>query len=423
MKVLVIGGGGREHAIVWKLSQSDLVDKIYCLPGNAGISEIAECVEISPGDFSSIIDFVKYEWIDLTIVGPEEPLAKGIVDAFRKEGRKIIGPTQQGALLESSKVYAKEFMKRHGIPTAEYRVFNSYLHAEEYIKLKGAPIVVKADGLAAGKGVFVAKTVDEAIDAVRLIMKEQIFGKAGERVVIEDCLEGEEASFMVFTDGKTVLPMVSSQDHKRAFDNDEGPNTGGMGAYSPAPVITEQVRKKVMERIINPLMKGLRQESIDYRGVIYAGLMIKDGEPYVLEFNCRFGDPETQPVLMRLRSDLLKIFLAITEQKLDETRLQWKKDAAVCVVLASKGYPGKYEKGKIIKGLELLKGRKDLMVFHAGTAFQNGDIVTSGGRVLGVTALGKDIKDAAKRAYSAIESINFEGMHFRRDIAKRAILR
>ncbi|MFN3739737.1 MAG: phosphoribosylamine--glycine ligase [Thermodesulfovibrionales bacterium] len=423
MKVLVIGGGGREHAIVWKLSQSDLVDKIYCLPGNAGISEIAECVELSPGDFSSVIDFVKYEWIDLTIVGPEEPLAKGIVDAFQKEGRSIVGPCERAAQLEASKVFAKDFMKRHNIPTAPYRVFTSYLHAEDYIKFKGAPIVVKADGLAAGKGVFVAKTIDEAIEAVRLIMKEQIFGKAGERVIVEDCLDGEEASFMAFTDGKTIIPMVSSQDHKRVFDNDEGPNTGGMGAYSPAPVVTEQVRRKIMSRILMPLMKGLRQDGIEYRGIIYAGLMIKDGEPYVLEFNCRFGDPETQPVLMRMRSDLMKICLAITEQKLDETRVQWKKEASVCVVLASKGYPGKYEKGTVIQGLEMLKGRKDIMVFHAGTSYNNGNIVTSGGRVLGVTALGKDIKDAVKRAYSAVELIKFDGMHYRKDIAKRAILR
>jgi phosphoribosylamine--glycine ligase len=337
MKVLVIGGGGREHAIVWKLSQSELVDRIYCMPGNAGIAEIAECVDISPGDFSSILDFVKYEWIDLTVVGPEDPLARGIVDAFQKEGRKIVGPTQQAAQLESSKVFAKEFMKRYGIPTASYRVFTSYLHAEDYIKLKGAPIVVKADGLAAGKGVFVCKSIDEAIEAVRLIMKEQVFGKAGERVVIEDYLEGEEASFMAFTDGKTIIPMVSSQDHKRVFDNDEGPNTGGMGAYSPAPVVTPEIKRKVLSRILNPLLKGLRSEGIEYRGIIYAGLMIKDNEPYVLEFNCRFGDPETQPVLMRLKSDLLKVFLSITEQKLHEIRLQWRKDASVCVVLASKG--------------------------------------------------------------------------------------
>jgi phosphoribosylamine--glycine ligase len=423
MKVLVIGGGGREHAIVWKLSQSELVDRIYCMPGNAGIAEIAECVDISPGDFSSILDFVKYEWIDLTVVGPEDPLARGIVDAFQKEGRKIVGPTQQAAQLESSKVFAKEFMKRYGIPTASYRVFTSYLHAEDYIKLKGAPIVVKADGLAAGKGVFVCKSIDEAIEAVRLIMKEQVFGKAGERVVIEDYLEGEEASFMAFTDGKTIIPMVSSQDHKRVFDNDEGPNTGGMGAYSPAPVVTPEIKRKVLSRILNPLLKGLRSEGIEYRGIIYAGLMIKDNEPYVLEFNCRFGDPETQPVLMRLKSDLLKVFLSITEQKLHETRLQWRKDASVCVVLASKGYPGKYEKGKVITGLEMLKDRKDIMVFHAGTSFQNGNIVTSGGRVMGVTSLGKDINDAVKRVYSAIELINFEGMHYRKDIAKRAIQR
>lgn len=420
MKVLVIGSGGREHALVWKLSQSRHVDRIYCMPGNAGIAEIAECIDVN-NDFQALLDFVKYEWIDLTIVGPEEPLSKGIVDLFEKEGRKIIGPTMEASMLEASKVFAKDFMRRYGIPTAEYRVFTSYLHAEDYIRVKGAPIVVKADGLAAGKGVFVARTIDEAMDALRLIMKERIFGDAGERVVIEECLEGEEASFMAFCDGKTIIPMVSSQDHKRVFDNDEGPNTGGMGAYSPAPVITEEVERKVINKIMIPAIRGMRAEGIKYKGILYAGLMIKDGTPYVLEFNCRFGDPETQPVLSRLKTDLVDISFAIIEERLSEIAIEWRPEASVCVVLASKGYPGKYEKGKVIKGLDRLKDIENLYVFHAGTRFNNGDVVTSGGRVLGVTAIGKDIAEARNRVYDAIKEIQFEGMHFRKDIALKAL--
>lgn len=422
MKVLVIGGGGREHAIVWKLSQSRHVDKIYCMPGNAGIAEIAECIDVN-NDFEALLDFVKYEWIDLTIVGPEAPLSKGIVDIFEKEGRKIIGPNREASMLEASKVFAKDFMRRYGIPTAQYRVFTSYVHAEDYIRFKGAPIVVKADGLAAGKGVFVAKTIDEAIDALRLIMKEKVFGEAGERVVIEDCLEGEEASFMAFCDGTTVIPMVSSQDHKRVFDNDEGPNTGGMGAYSPAPVITEEIEETVMKKIMIPAIRGMRSEGIKYKGILYAGLMIKDGLPYVLEFNCRFGDPETQPVLSRLETDLVDISFAILEQRLSEIEIKWRPDASVCVVLASKGYPGKYDKGKIITGLDKLKSTDGLFIFHAGTAYNNGNVVTAGGRVLGVTALGKDIAEAREKAYKAIEEIHFEGMHFRKDIGLKALKR
>lgn len=422
MKVLVIGSGGREHALVWKLSQSRHVDRIYCMPGNAGIAEIAECIDIN-NDFQALLDFVKYEWIDLTIVGPEEPLSKGIVDIFEKEGRKIIGPSMGASMLEASKVFAKDFMRRYGIPTAEHRVFTSYIHAEDYVRIKGAPIVVKADGLAAGKGVFVARTVDEAMEALRLIMKERIFGDAGERVVIEECLEGEEASFMVFCDGKTIIPMVSSQDHKRVFDNDEGPNTGGMGAYSPAPVITEEVERKVINKIMLPAIRGMRAEGIKYKGILYAGLMIKEGIPYVLEFNCRFGDPETQPVLSRLKTDLVDISFAIIEERLSEMMVEWRPEVSVCVVLASKGYPGKYEKGKVIKGIDRLKGIEDLYIFHAGTKFNNGDVVTSGGRVLGVTALGKNIAEARDRVYNAIREIQFEGMHFRRDIALRALKR
>lgn len=421
MKVLVIGGGGREHAIVWKLSESRHVDKIYCCPGNAGISEMAECISMDDNNFNALIDFVKYEGIDLTIVGPEAPLSKGIVDVFEKNGRKILGPNAKAAQLEGSKVFAKDLMKRYGIPTAEYKTFSSYLHAEDYVRMKGAPIVLKADGLAAGKGVIVAQTVDEAVAGLKLIMKERAFGDAGNRVIVEECLSGEEASFMAFTDGKTILPMVSSQDHKRAFDNDKGPNTGGMGAYSPAPVITEELEFIIMEKIMRPTIKGLQSEGITYKGILYAGVMIKDNKPYTLEFNCRLGDPETQPILSRLKTDLMDIALAITDERLAEINLEWKPDAAVCVVMASKGYPGAYEKGKVIKGLDDAKNIDDVFVFHAGTTFNKGKVVTAGGRVLGVTALGKDIKDAKNKAYKAIEKIHFSGMNYRKDIADRAI--
>ncbi len=423
MKVLVIGGGGREHAIVWKLAQSNKVEKIYCSPGNAGISELAECIDISPNDHEGLVNFAKYEWIDMTIVGPEDPLSKGIVDAFEKNGLKIMGPSKAAAEIEASKVFAKEFMKKYNIPTAEYRVFTSYIHAEEYVRMKGAPIVIKADGLAAGKGVIVAKTVDEAIDALKKIMKEKAFGDAGERVVVEECLTGEEASYLVFTDGETILPMASSQDHKRVFDNDEGPNTGGMGAYSPAPVVSPDVEEKIMEKVMKPAIRGLKKEGRQYKGVLYAGLMIKDGQPYVLEFNCRFGDPETQPLLTRLNTDLLEIAIAIAEGKLSSMMLEWKPEASVCVVAASGGYPGSYEKGKPIKGLDKVKEIKDVVVFHAGTSFKDGQIVTSGGRVLGLTALGADIKEARDRAYQAIKLIEFDGMHYRKDIALKALKR
>jgi phosphoribosylamine--glycine ligase len=423
MKVLVIGGGGREHTIVWKLAQSRLVDRIYCTPGNAGISEIAECVEIESKDFSALVDFVKYEWVDMTIVGPEEPLARGIVDAFEHEGRRIVGPTKAAAQLEGSKVFAKEFMRRHRIPTADYKVFSSYLHAEEYVRLKGAPIVIKADGLAAGKGVIVASTVDVAIDGLRSIMKDRIFGDAGNRIVVEQCLTGEEASYMVFTDGKSIVPMASSQDHKRVFDDDQGPNTGGMGAYSPAPVVTPEVEALVMDTVMRPMITGLREEGITYKGVLYAGLMIRDGKPMVLEFNCRLGDPEAQPILSRLRSDLMEISFAIVDQKLSDVAVEWKHDASVCVVLASGGYPGSYEKGKVISGLGEVKKMDRVVVFHAGTAFVDDAIVTNGGRVLGVTATGEDIRAAKARAYEAAGKISFEGMHYRRDIADRALSR
>lgn len=417
MKVLVIGSGGREHAIVWKLAQSRVVDKIYCVPGNAGIAEYAECIELESKDLTALLDFVKYEWIDLTVVGPEDPLAQGIVDIFQKEGRRIIGPTRAAAQLESSKVFAKEFMKRHKIPTAEYKVFTSYTHAEDYIRLKGTPIVVKADGLAAGKGVFVCHSYDEAAQALKLIMKEKIFGSAGDRVVIEECLKGQEASYLVFTDGKSIVPMVTSKDHKRLLDNDEGPNTGGMGTFSPNPVITPELEKEILETIIKPTIKGLKSEGIVYKGILYAGLMIVSGKPYVLEFNCRFGDPETQVILPRLETDIIDIFMGIAEQRLAKVNVKWNDKASLCVILASQGYPGKYKKGIPISGLEMVKGLKDVIVFHAGTKFnEQGAIVTNGGRVLGVTALGRDLKEARQKAYSAVGLINFEGMHYRKDI-------
>lgn len=423
MKVLIIGGGGREHTIAWKLAQSKHVDKIYCSPGNAGISEIAECIDVGTSDFKALIDFVKYEWVDFTIVGPEEPLSRGIVDAFEKEGRRILGPDRKAAQLESSKVFAKDFMKRYGIRSAEYNVFTSYVHAEDHVKMKGAPIVIKADGLAAGKGVFVAGTVDEAVDALRLIMKEKAFGDAGQRVVVEECLEGEEASFMVFCDGKTVKPMASSQDHKRIFDNDAGPNTGGMGAYSPAPVVTKELEAEIMEKVMWPVMKGLKAEGIKYKGILYAGLMIKNGIPHVLEFNCRLGDPETQPVLSRLDTDFVDIVYAMLDGKLSEIDIKWQPRSSVCVVLSSGGYPGTYEKGKVITGLDSLKNEKDVFAFHAGTTFDNGNVVTSGGRVLGITALGDDIREAKDRVYKAVEKVHFDGMHYRKDIAERALKR
>jgi phosphoribosylamine--glycine ligase len=326
-----------------------------------------------------------------------------------------------GARLESSKVFCKDLLKSHGIPTAEYKVFTSYIHAEEYVRFKGAPIVIKADGLAAGKGVFVASTVEEAFDALRVIMKDKAFGAAGERVIIEECLQGEEASYMAFTDGKTIVPMVSSQDHKRIFDGDKGLNTGGMGAYSPAPVMTPELEKVVMEKVLEPTVKALRSEGIKYKGILYAGLMIHNGVPSVLEYNCRLGDPETQPVLSRLKTDFMDIAMAITDERLADIRIEWKSDPAVCVVVSAQGYPGDYRKGDVITGLDEVKTLEGVQVFHAGTAFRDDKIVTSGGRVLGVTATDGDIASAKARAYEAVQKIHFNGMHYRKDIADKAL--
>jgi len=421
MKVLVVGGGGREHALVWKISQSPKVTKIYCAPGNAGISEQAAIVSIKANDLNSLLEFALKEEINLTVVGPEDPLTKGIVDLFESKGLFIFGANQKAAEIEGSKAFAKEMMKKYYIPTAFYEIFDSRNEAVKYIRKLGAPIVVKADGLAAGKGVIVCKTVEEAIQSVDKIMVEKIFGEAGNRVVVEEYLVGEEASYIAFTDGKTILPMASSQDHKPIFDGDEGPNTGGMGAYSPAPVVTDKVHEKILEKILRPLIQGMGEEGRPYKGVLYAGLMIHDSQPKVLEFNARFGDPETQPVLMRMKGDIVPILEACIKGNLSQYQIEWDNRASVCVVMASKGYPGDYEKGKAIKGLKEVSQMKDVFVFHAGTGLKDGQIVTNGGRVLGVTGLGEDIPRAIEKTYQAVKKISWDGVHYRRDIGQKAL--
>ena len=421
MKVLVVGGGGREHSLVWKVSQSPRVTKIYAAPGNAGMAQLAECVPIKAEDIPGLLAFAKKQAIDLTIVGPEGPLSMGIVDEFAKAGLRIFGPSGKAAVIEASKQFSKDLMKKYHIPSAEYGVFTDRAAAEAYVREKGAPIVVKADGLAAGKGVVVAETVEEALKALDLIMSQKAFGRAGDRVVIEECLKGEEASFMAFTDGQTVVPMASSQDHKRVFDGDKGPNTGGMGAYSPAPIVTKKLERKIMETIMVPTVRAMEKEGRLFKGVLYAGVMIHEGEAKVLEFNARFGDPETQPVMSRLDTDLIAIIEAIVNGTLSKIEIAWKPDSAVCVVMASGGYPGNYEKGKEITGLDKAAARENVMVFHSGTSQKNGKIVTDGGRVLGVTGLGPVVAAAIDNAYAAVRDINFEGAHYRRDIGARAL--
>jgi phosphoribosylamine--glycine ligase len=426
MRVLVIGSGGREHALVWKIAQSKLADKIFCAPGNAGIARQAECIDIKAEDIAGLLDFVRREKIDLTVVGPEAPLAAGIVDEFNKYKLKIFGPDKAAARLEASKVFAKELMAKYKVPTAEFRIFRDAGEAAKYIEKIGAPCVIKADGLAQGKGVVVAKTVEEAKQAVNSMMQEKIFGAAGARVIIEECLQGQEASILVLTDSREVIALASAQDHKRIFDNDEGANTGGMGAYSPAPVVTDKLFKEVLDKVIYRTIDGLAKEGIDYRGVLYAGIMLTKDGPKTLEFNVRFGDPETQAILPRLNSDLLELMLLVSEGKLSRARqLEWAQRPCVCVVCASGGYPGEYQKGKEISGIEEAEKDKDVVVFHAGTKQATGDrrqatIVTSGGRVLGVTALGDTIKLAIDKVYQATGRIHFEGMHYRKDIGRRA---
>ncbi len=423
MKVLVIGSGGREHALVWKISQSARVIKIYCAPGNAGIKRMAECVNIAATDIDGLLQFAKKEKIDLTIVGPESSLAGGIVDRFEKEGLRIFGPRKNAAILEGSKVFSKEFMEKYGIPTASFKVFDDLKKAKKYIDQIGAPLVIKADGLAAGKGVIVAATTKEAKDAVDLIMQDKAFGDAGSKVVIEACLQGEEASFIAFTDGKTVLPLPTSQDHKAIFDGDKGPNTGGMGAYSPAPVVTEAIADYVVNKVMQPTIAGMAAEGRPFKGMLYAGLMIDNGNVKVLEFNCRFGDPEAQPLLMRLKSDVVDIFEAVIDERLDSIEMKIDPRPTVCVVMSSGGYPGHYETGKIIKGLSAASQETGVQIFHAGTAIKNERTVTAGGRVLGVTAVGKTLEKAIEQAYKAVNHIRWTGLHYRHDIGAKALRR
>ena len=421
MKVLVVGGGGREHALAWKIARSPRVDRVYVAPGNAGTALVAENVPIGAEDVEALAGFAEGEGIDLTVVGPEAPLVQGIVDRFRERGLRVFGPSASAARLEGSKAFAKAVMERYGVPTAGYREFTDPEAARAHVREHGAPLVVKADGLAAGKGVTVARTVEEALAAVDAIMVDRAFGEAGARIIVEECLEGEEASFLAFCDGRRVLPMASSQDHKPVFDDDQGPNTGGMGAYSPAPVVTPELFDEIMETVMRPVVEGLARDGIPYVGVLYAGLMIRDGRPKVLEFNCRFGDPECQPIVMRMKGDLVPVLEACIDGDLDRVSLEWDPRAAVCVVMASGGYPGSYRKGIEIRGLDEAAALEDVVVFHAGTRREGDRVVTAGGRVLGVTALGDDIPAAIRRAYEAVERISWEGAHYRRDIGRKAL--
>ncbi len=421
MKILVVGGGGREHALVWKLAQSPLADEIYCAPGNAGIAGLAECVNIAADDVDTLLEFAQAENIGLTVVGPEAPLAAGIVDKFTAAGLKIFGPSQKAAMIEGSKALAKEIMEKYGIPTAKYAAFDDKEAALAYLDTNPAPIVVKADGLAAGKGVVVAMTDAEAREAVESMLSGNAFGAAGARVVIEEYLAGEEVSVLAFSDGQTVLPMVSAQDHKRVFDGDQGPNTGGMGAYSPAPIYTPEIAEQVLQQVLQPAVDGMRREGRTYKGVLYAGLMLTDAGVKVLEFNARFGDPETQAVLARLQSDVVEIMLAVIDGRLNEYTLEWSPDAAICVVLASGGYPGSYAKGQPIKGLSAAAEQPDTVVFHAGTKFIGQQVVSDGGRVLGVTACAPTIQGAIDKAYAAVDLISWQDCFCRRDIGAKAL--
>lgn len=425
MKILIIGSGGREHALGWKVAQSPLVSQIFVAPGNAGtaLETKLQNIDIAVTDIKGLVTFAKQQAIDLTIVGPEAPLVIGVVDAFRQEGLAIFGPTQAAAQLEGSKAFTKDFLARHKIPTAEYQNFTEIEPAIAYLREKGAPIVIKADGLAAGKGVIVAMTLKEAEDAVRDMLAGNIFGEAGHRVVIEEFLDGEEASFIVMVDGKNVEPMATSQDHKRVGDHDTGLNTGGMGAYSPAPVVTSAIFNRVMEQIIYPTVKGMASEGNTYTGFLYAGLMIdQQGNPKVIEFNCRFGDPETQPIMMRLQSDLVELCLAAVNGKLDSIQSKWDPRPALGVVMAANGYPGKYTTHDEIHGLPL-NSTPDSKVFHAGTVLENGKVYTHGGRVLCVTALGNSVLQAQQHAYALLKSIHWRGCFYRHDIGYRAIER
>ncbi len=422
MKVLVIGNGGREHALAWKLSQSPRMQKVYVAPGNGGTALDPELENVPIAGVAELVEFAQRENIQLTVVGPEAPLAEGVVDAFRAAGLKIFGPAKAAAQLESSKDFAKDFMVRHGIPTAKYQTFTDAGLAHAYIDAEGAPIVIKADGLAAGKGVVVAQTLQEAHTAIDDMLAGNKLGSAGARVVIEECLTGEEASFIVMVDGEHVLALASSQDHKRLLDDDAGPNTGGMGAYSPAPVVTPEMHAKILREVIQPTVVGMARDGIPYTGFLYAGVMVGDsGAIKVLEFNCRMGDPETQPIMMRLKSDLVTLVEHAIDGKLDRIEAEWDRRTALAVVLAAANYPDSPRKGDVIEGLP--KSEEDLHVFHAGTQLTDGKLLTSGGRVLAVTALGDSVKMAQKRAYEAVAQIRFDGMQYRKDIGYRALNR
>ena len=421
MKVLVIGSGGREHALVWKISQSASKPKIYCAPGSAAIGELAESVAIDPDQIEQLADLAEKQRIDLTVVGPEQPLTLGIVDVFESRGLRIFGPNKAAAQLEGSKAFAKEILQSNNIPTASFGTFTEATAAKQYLSQHMPPYVVKADGLAGGKGVLICSGSREAELAIDDILVRKAFGQAGEKVVIEEFLDGEEVSFMVLTDGEHILPMASSQDHKRVFDNDQGPNTGGMGAYSPAPIVTRAIHERILRDILAPLLAGLKKKEIRYRGVIYVGLMITKEGPKVLEFNARFGDPECQPIMMRLKSDLIPLLEATIDGKLNDIQPEWYDEAAVCVVLCAAGYPGSYDKAKEIHGLDKLRNWQGGFVFHSGTVKENSRWSTSGGRVLGVTARGRSITAAVEKAYRAVGEISWEGMHYRKDIAYRAL--
>jgi phosphoribosylamine--glycine ligase len=423
MRILVVGSGGREHAIIWKLSQSPRVGVIFCAPGNGGIARAARCVPVQPGDSQSIAEFVRKEKIDFVVIGPEAPLASGLADALITAGIGVLGPSQKAAQLESSKVFSKDFMARHGIPTAQYAAYRDPRAALAYLESVEAryPIVIKADGLAAGKGVVVARGLEEARSAVQRIMIDREFGSSGDQIIVEECLEGIEASYIVFTDGETILPAVAARDHKAALDNDAGPNTGGMGAYSNDDILGRELEQEVLKRVIRPTIEGMKNEGSPFRGILYAGLMLTTRGPQVLEFNVRMGDPECQVILPRLESDFSELCEAICQGRLKSYKAAWNNGAAVCVVLASGGYPGPYAKGKIISGLEMAQEDPRVAVFHAGTKLDGDRFLTDGGRVLGVTAVDQDLQSAMMHAYEAVNKIHFEGMHYRRDIGLKGL--
>jgi phosphoribosylamine--glycine ligase len=421
MKVLVIGNGAREHALAWKLASSPRVNELYALPGNPGTAQVADNVALDPMNFPKVESFAKEKKVDLVVIGPEDPLAAGLTDRLQTAGLKVFGPTQEGARIEADKWFAKELMRQQSIPTAEARTFTDPAAAEEYIRMRDEPLVVKAAGLAKGKGVTICYRTPDALEAIDQTMRKKAFGAAGARVVIEEMLTGPECSILAFVDRKNIYVMESSQDHKAAEDGDTGPMTGGMGAYSPTPVVTEDILRQIEREILVPAVDGLNREGIDYRGVLYAGLMITTHGAKVLEFNCRFGDPETQPLMMRLQSDLLEVMLAVAEGRLDQIDLKWDPRPAMCVVAASGGYPGKYRTGVPITGIPDADAMRDVKVFQGGTKSQGKQIVTDGGRVLSVTALGTTTAEAKKRAYEALSKIHFEGMHYRKDIGRQAV--